>query len=148
MIKQRIGRSPRWKAEDGLTLIELMMAAGVVLVGIVMAMSAIVTIAQTSASNEELAIARSHLATVAENLHNAPLETVLAYTPPALDGLGVNETVTVSIAQADGTLVETPVAADYNSGGLPNPLEVRIDVTWRTAAGRVITEQITTYVRR
>lgn len=148
MVRRKTGRSPRWKAEDGLTLIELMMAAGVVLVGIVMAMSAIVTISQTSASNEELAIARSHLATVAENLHNAPLETVLAYTPPAMTGLGAEETVTVSIAEADGTLVETPVAADYDDGGLPNPLEVRIDVTWRTGAGRTITEQITTYVRR
>lgn len=141
-------RRARRHGEEGLTLIELMMAAGVVLIGIVMTMSAILAISQTTASNEDLTKARSHLATVAEDLRSRALEDIVAYTAPAMEGLGAFETISISVVDSGGNLVPVPVAANYDSSALPNPLQVRITVTWRSGAGRVLAQTLTTFVRR
>lgn len=128
-------KSPRGGAE-GMTLLELMIAAGVMAMAFVFMFGSYAGISTASASSEELAIATAHISTVMEEIRGRPsYAALLAYQPPALTGLGVTETIQVVCLNSAGAAVALPTAPP--SPALPNPVEVRVMVTWRDRMGRL-----------
>lgn len=118
----------------GMTLLELMIAAGIMSTALVMLMGSIMSISATGAAAEDRTIARAHLSGVMEELSTTNFDSLLSYQPPAFDGL-LNETITVSFTDSNGTVVQVPIAPN-NLGALPpNPAEILVTVTWNTSAG-------------
>jgi len=65
-----------------MTLFEVMIAAGVTLVAIVLAMGAIVSLASTSTVSETQLMAATILSSVLERLPALPLDDLTALNPP------------------------------------------------------------------
>lgn len=127
--RQPLGRNA------GMTLLELMIAAGIMSTALVMLMGSIMSISATGAAAEDRTIARAHLSGVMEELSTTNFDTLLAYQPPAFDGL-MNETIMVSFTDSEGTIVQVPIDPNDLEALPPNPVEIQVTVTWNTSAGR------------
>jgi type II secretory pathway pseudopilin PulG len=127
--------SPR-RGEAGMTLIEVSVAAGVLLVTIVLLLGGVVDISRTSDVVSTRAIAGGHVNSVLEEVQRLGFAELLEYHPPLLKGLGVTERVTVACLDEDGQPVPLPITDASVADRLPNPLEVRVSVTWRDRQGR------------
>lgn len=135
--------------EAGFTLFELTLASGIMLVALVLMMGSLIRISSTTAATEDRAIAATQLSTVMEEIQGfRDLDSIRTYQPPALDGLGAFQTVDVEAIAADGTAIAVPATEEAFDTNLPNPLEVRVTVTWRDASGRTFVREASTLVRR
>jgi len=113
----------------GMTLLELMFAAGVVGLALAFLFGSLVTISLASNLTQNRGKAATHLATVMEELHGAGLQQLLTYAPPPFTGLGTSELVQLEAILDDGTVITLPVDPAA-VGTLPNPLLIRCRVSW------------------
>jgi len=141
-------RRKKASEEDGFTLLELMIAAGITLMAIVMAMGSLIQISQTTVRTEERTIGQAHLTTIAEEIQDLSLDELVAYQPPALEGLGVMTSTSGEFVAADGTYVPIPPPESVEIADAPNPVEIRLTITWRDSDGRTQSRQLTTFHRR
>ncbi len=125
----------------GMTLVELMIAAGVIAIALVLSLGSIVSISETSALSADQVRAASELASLLEELRQLPFNDLLAHDP--LPPVGANPTseVTAVCFDANGVAHDLPYdSSDGPSpGNLPNPLEVQVTVNWRDRMGRDMT---------
>ncbi len=134
----------------GMTLLELTIATGIMTVALAMAFGGVLSMIAVGRLSEEQEIAATHLATVMEELRTCNLEEIIAYEPPRLEGLGNEVYVTLEYVDAEGNLVALPAAGAVGAEGegedegdaavdpaaLPNPLELRVEITWLGERGR------------
>jgi type II secretory pathway pseudopilin PulG len=137
-------RVPRLPGDAGMTLLELMIAAGITAMALVLMMGSLGSVAHSGASTEERSIAAAHVSTVLEELSEADLEELLAYEAPALEGLR-GETIAVRCVDGSGNEVTLP--ATQAIGTVPNPVEVRVTVTWQDSAGHTYSRSGSTFYR-
>lgn len=133
---------------DGVTLIELCIASGIMAVCFLFLIGGIVDM---HGSNEIVAgrtLAQAQLMTVMEQMRAMPFETLMAYSPTPVAGLGDSATISVSVVNSSGQLVSLPITNTAVSSALPNPLEVRATITWRDSQGRLYTRQLASRYRR
>ncbi len=126
-------------SESGLTLLEIMFAAGVLVVGFVLVFGSVFSISEARDVTEGRAAAMAQLASVMEEVRRTSYSELLAYEPPAPDGLGEDATVEVRCFYNDGTSLELPVPVDSVPDLLPNPCEIQVTVTWHDLRGRTLT---------
>lgn len=122
----------------GMTLLELMFAAGVVGLALAFLFGSLVTITMASNLTQNRGIAVSHMATVMEELHGAGLQQLLTYTPPVFTNLGTSEVVQLEAILDSGTVLALP-ADPATVGPLPNPLLIRCRVSWIGVENRPLT---------
>jgi len=120
----------------GLTLIEMMLAMSLVAVGMVLLLGAFPSIHGTIGTNRDATRALSHGMTVLEELRALPTSEVEAYVPPALNELGTDEVITVTVLDNNGNEVALPVDFGTIAAGVPDPVEVRVRVQWTDESGR------------
>lgn len=128
----------------GLTLIEMMIAISLVAVGLILLLGAFPSIHGTIGTNRDVTRAVSHGLTVLEELRALPTSEVEAYVPPALDELGADELITVTVLDNNGNEVALPVDFGTVAGGVPDPVEVRVRVQWTDESGRPKTTTFST----
>lgn len=126
-----------WRANDGLTLLEILIAAGVMTIGVSLLFGSISSIVVTNTITERRQIAMSQVSTVLEDLGTCDFDEVMAYAPPAMTGLGDESAVTVAVFNAGGAAVDLPIADPAVQAALPNPLTIRVTISWRDNVGRV-----------
>lgn len=119
----------------GMTLLELMFAAGVLGLALAFLFGSLVTIALASNLTQNRGIAATHVATVMEELHGAGLQQLLTYVPPVFTNLGASEVVQLEAILDNGTVITLPVDP-ATVGPLPNPLLIRCRVSWIDAQNR------------
>ncbi len=125
----------RWTNESGMTLMELMLASGVMAVSLTFLFGSLLTISAAGDITANRTIAVTHVSTVMEQVRTLTYDELLAYQPPVFVGLGMSETVHVEYYQADGTTVVPPIAPGALANPLPNPLTVKCTVTWYDPRG-------------
>ena len=136
--------------EAGMTLIELVIASGIVMGGLVLMMGSIMSISQTTTQSAERAQASIQMVSLAEFYQDMTLDEMLTFKPPMLDGLGVTQSVEVDCMGSNGEYLSLPMDSmvDSERATLPNPLEVRIAVEWRDSSGRRYSKTVATTVGR
>ncbi len=136
------------REECGVTLVELMIAAGVLAVAIVLLLGGLISIGETNAITENQTVASAYLESVVEETQALSYDQLLAYQPPAMTGLGASSTIQVQCMDSAGNPVMLPVDPASLGGALPNPTEVQITVVWNDVRGRVFTARTSTLCRR
>jgi prepilin-type N-terminal cleavage/methylation domain-containing protein len=143
---------PDLKHNQGFTLLELMIATGLFVVGIVAVLQSFVASNQLRMATEEKTVAQTALSTVMDEIYRADLDTLLTYAPPAFDGAPV---VNVDVFYAldpdldpDNPLYRSLLPLNPPEADLPNPLEVFITLTASLSNGRDITMTTASVVRR
>lgn len=135
----------RLASDAGMTLVELIFAAGVLATALSIVFGSLVSISLLGKLNETRAEGMLAVSSVMEEINTLPLSRLYTYVPPEVKAPGYYHQVDVEMilpgsSTANGdegpTVVPLPLAEDY-AGDLPNPVEVRVRVTWEDDQGRV-----------
>ena len=137
------GRVAPGGATAGLTLVELMIAAGLMTLAIVLAFGSLISVSEARRISEGRTIAADRVASVIEEMQGLTAAGVLAYEAPPFTGLGADEQVTVRVFAANGTVVTVPLDSNATQPTLPDPCEVQVLVTWQDR-GRTLTQRAST----
>ena len=122
--------------EAGATLVEVMLAAGMMCTALVLTMSSFISVSATSAQTEDQMVATAALSSTLEDMRAMDFEGLMAWQPTAPAGLGSAAMVTAVCFDTGGTSHSFPVYTDSLSTPLDNPLEVQVTVTWIDKSGR------------
>jgi hypothetical protein len=144
----RISIERGFSSESGLSLLELMFAAGVLVMGFVLVFGAVFSISEANDVTEDRATAIAQLASVMEEIRRASYSELLEYDPPAPQGLDEDATFEVKCFDGEGAPMDLPVAADSMPGALPNPCEIQVTVTWHDRRGRTLASTSSALYRR
>ena len=145
-MRHTSNKKPSFNPESGMTLLELVIAAGILGVGFTLLIGSLLSITVASASSEDRATGASHIATVLEEIRAGSQADFIAYLPPALEELGAGEQVSIVCFAADGSEVAVPVTSGSVADALPNPVEVQVTVTWLDPQGRSVSTSASTFV--
>jgi type II secretory pathway pseudopilin PulG len=124
--------------ESGLTLLELMMASGIMALALAFLFGSLIAISLASGLTENRASAVTHLSSVLEEVRGLSYNELLAYEPPDFHNLAPTEAITVECYKDDGTPLQLPVNPDTLTNPLPNPLQVRCTVAWNDPRGHAL----------
>lgn len=136
------------KPTAGLTLLEIMIAAGIMATAFVLILGSLTSISDTGNSSEARAQANVHLASVLEEIQNISYDELLAYVPPDRPGIGSAQQLEVVCLDSGGSEVTLPSTPDALGGPLPNPLEVQVRFSWIDSKGRPASTRLSTLVGR
>ena len=128
----------------GLTLIELMIALSLIAVGFVLLLGSFPAIHGTIAATRDTERALYQAMTVLEEIKALPSSELETYIPPALNELGTDEVITVTVLDNAGNEVALPTDFSTVPAGVPDPVEVRIHVQWSDLSGRPRTTTVAT----
>jgi Tfp pilus assembly protein PilV len=81
-------RSTSSKAVEGFTLLEIMIAAGVMAMGLVLVFGALVSIAETNQTSQTRTVANAQVNSVLEEVQALGPVELASYQPPPMPGLG------------------------------------------------------------
>jgi hypothetical protein len=115
----------------GLTLVELMIAAGLLTTALVLVFGSLISVSQTRRLSESRTVAAAHISSVFEELQGVDAKTLLSYSPPTFTGLGAQEQVVIRLFAEDGAVVTLPLGESAPSPELSDPCEVQVVVTWQ-----------------
>jgi len=137
----------RGKGDQGLTLIEVVLAVAVLTSGFILLLGSIPGIHGTIRTNRDMARAVHHGATVIEEIKALPSTALESYIPPVMDELGTDEAITVVVFDNSGNEVVLPADFGAVAAGIPDPVEVWVFIQWTDASGRPKTTTVSTKKR-
>jgi len=142
--RPRTVRAP--SGDSGMTLLEVLIASGVMAIALVFTIGSILSVSSTTGLSEDQAIATATISSVLEELRSMTFDEVLAYqpAPPARSGM-ILAGMMVDCFDASGAPLALPVDVSTLGAPLPNPLEVRVTVAWRDEFGRPFVMSSTAY---
>lgn len=141
--------------QEGMSLVELLLAAGVVATSLSILFGSLVSISVMERLNESRASAVLVLSSVMEEVSGMPWGEVPDYVAPSNDATGLTYEVTVEAyapqaGEEEGGVVVAGEGEEEAGGGwvalplpvdsgieLPKPLEYRVTVRWLDASGRI-----------
>ena len=150
MIEENVVTRKRLRRKDaGMTLIELVFAAGVLSVALSTMVGALMTLTVMGDVAEGRTQAMTALASVMERTRAAGPE-ILTQTPVPVEVDGKTMAIMLEIIGPNGETMDVPVSldADGNMPPLPNPLEVQVTIMWEDKRGRVYSTRSTTILGR
>lgn len=118
---------------SGMTLLEVCIACAILGLAFVYLFGSILSFSALNGQTRERAVAQSQVSSILAALQPLDRQQLLAFSPPAIQGLGASATVQVACLNHDGDAVALPAAPDAT---LPNPAEVRVTLRWRDPQGR------------
>jgi hypothetical protein len=134
--------------KQGMSLLELMMAAGILSLTFVMVGGSIISIANATRANDTKTSSVAYVGTIMEDIHDMNLDDLMNYVPPELDTMGDDYEVEVAIMKGDEERMELPLDLYSSETGearempdLPDNFEINILVYWRDDTGRVYTTE-------
>lgn len=132
------------KKQKGMTLIELMFAAGVLAFVLSMIFTSVVTMGMNREIHTQRLQAESTVSEILDQISRTSRDQILNFRPNLENLPGNNAVIRVEAISASGTPITLPNNGNIN---LPNPLEVRVTLTWQTTdRGYTITKRGSTYV--
>ena len=131
--------------DAGMTLIELVFAAGVLAVALSTMVGALLTLTVMGDVAEGRTRATTALASVMEQVR-ATGPQVLTETPAPVECDGQTMAVMMEVFNDDGEPLSVPLSVDSegNLPDLPDPMEVRVTVMWEDRRGRLYSSRSTT----
>lgn len=140
----------RGRNRDGMTLLEVMFAAGILALALSLLFGSLISITLVAQLNEDQSIAKTELASVMDKIKGMPIEKLLIYDPPTPSHPGVKRAVSLVCFDREGAPVNLPLASEdgkvVEMPDLPNPLEVQAVLLWNTPSGHVFQSTATTLV--
>lgn len=155
--------------EAGLTLLELMLASGVMVTTLAMLFGSLLSVSLVGEIAEQREVAVSHIASVMETMRTTPLNELPSMELPPMGGLGCAEVVQIAYINESGEAVvimsgspdpygDTLGDMDGEDGGqttgefdptvLPNPLELQVTIDWVNSQGHPATSTASMVVGR
>jgi type II secretory pathway pseudopilin PulG len=148
MTERSILTRKRLRRNDaGMTLIELVFAAGVLAVALSTMVGALLTLTVMGEVAEGRARAATALAGVMEQMRGGGIE-MLTQTPAPVTIEGQVMAITMEVTGSDGQPMAVPLSTDIN-GKLPNlpvPAEVLVTIMWEDTRGRVYSSRSATMI--
>ncbi len=135
------------KNHAGFTLLEVSIAAGIMVIAFVVIMQSIVNISMSREIVAQQMTAEAALSSVMERLRTLPFDQLLAFTPLPTGLLGATEQVRVALFDANGALVLLPVTATPQPI-FPNPVEVQVTVFWIDPSGKPFSRSLSACLGR
>jgi len=134
------------KRRRGFTLIELMIASGVVAMSMGVMFGSLVSIGALGQVAEGKTEATAYMMSVLEQVRTMPRATLFSYTPlaPPQDP-GFTMALALDALKSDGTSVRLPLASQATGSTLPSPFAVRATVVYTTPRGYMYSVTSTTY---
>jgi len=133
------------KTQKGMTLVELMFAAGILAFVLSMIFTSVIAMGMNREIHTQRLQAESVVNEILDQISRTDSSQILNFRPILPDLPGINGVVQVEAIRPDGAPITLP-----NSGGnfnLPNPFEVRVTLSWKTTdRGYTITKRASTYV--
>ena len=132
--------------DSGFTLLELMIASGIVAMSMGMLFGSMLSIGVSGQVAEGKTQATAYMLSVLEQVRYTPRNTLFTFSPPAppVDP-GYTMAVALDALDANGTAVRLPLANAAAGAGLPYPLCVRATVVYATPRGNMYSITSTTY---
>lgn len=119
----------------GITLLELMFAAGVMAVALSMLFGSLIGINLMGEVAEGRSRASTVMSSVLEEVRASNFNTILEFAPTPITHPGVTIVVQLEVVDEDGNLTQVPLAEDAEVN-FPNPAEIKATVVWTTPRGR------------
>jgi len=138
--------SRKLKNNSGMTLIELMLACGVMALALSLLFGSLISMRVIGEVSEERTAAVTAASNVLEELRTKNLTQLMASELKLPYGPGVKRAVTVRIVDSNGSQVTLP--SNMAVANLPNPLEVQALVIWEDQRGRVYSHSSSTKIPR
>jgi prepilin-type N-terminal cleavage/methylation domain-containing protein len=138
MYEPKNGPNLSHHGEPGFTLLEVMIAAGIILVGLVAVMNSVVSTNSLRASADDRTVVRARLATVIDELRRASGDELRNYTPPSFTDRSPAIEIEVEYVMNEERDRLSPPINDEDIE-IPNPVEVHITSTATFTAGRTVT---------
>lgn len=135
--------------EEGIMLVELMIAAGILVVALVMVMGSLLSVWQVIAISEQRINVSSEVTTILEEVQSLTFEEILDYDPAPLKGSLTTEYTKLAMFDAEGQEIALPISEELlNLETLPNPVEIKVTVSMHRNNRAPITRSASTLVRR
>lgn len=143
MFQQLIILKSKNKKQQGMTLLELMFASGILAFVLSMIFTSVITVGMNREIHTQRLQAESVVSEILDQISRADTTQILSFNPMVQHLPGKNPVLRVEVLTASGNPISLPVTGNVN---LPNPLEVRVTLSWQTTRGYSITERGSTYV--
>lgn len=137
-----------WTEKQGVTLVELAVAAGIFAIAFVFLLGGLIEMNQTNAVSENQAVCSAYLESVTEEIQGLTYDQLLVYQAPALPGLGADSAIVVEAFRTATIKVRLPVDPATFTGTFPNPIPIQVRAVWIDQQGRANTTSVTTFHRR
>ncbi len=136
--------------QDGVTLVEIVIASLILTVGLVALLSATVDVGKSRALIEQEEMASSVLASTAEVLRGADLEQAARGNLIIPQLLGDSQSISFAYLNSAGMRVPLAAAAGetFSAQNFPNPLNVEIILSWRDVSSRPLSRRLTVLLGR
>ena len=145
----------RISSTSGMTLMELMMAAGIIAIALVLLVGSLISIFRVSTIAEDRTIAESQANTIFEQIGSRNATNLKSYIPPVFTDLGATQTVDVDVFTQNPVTTTDPHPANNPNPPahanpttnflrlpstatttIPNPVMICCTVTWTDKQGR------------
>lgn len=137
----------RQHQERGMTLLELMIAAGIMAVGLVAIFGSLLSLTDTSNLSEERSAGMAQVGSLVEDFRTMSYDDMMAYEPPPITGVGAGA-VEVRCYYSDGSYVTLPTDEGSLPEPLPNPCQVQLKLKWEDKKGRPMEVSASMWHRR
>lgn len=126
----------------GMTLIEVMMAVGVLAFSFSIVYGSLITLYTLGRVNEDRVLAVSAVSSLLEEIQAMDLTALADYSAPKITMPGVDHWVTAEVVTPPASEGDEPKTYALPLDGtslseLPNPAEVRVTLYWEDAEGRL-----------
>lgn len=128
----------------GLTLIEVMIAAGILAVAMVMALGSLVSIATTTSLSEDRATAAAVVSSVIEQMRATPSINIRNFEPNEVVGGRIG--VEAWVVTPNGDEIALPAESDVPTQNFILPIQVRVRASWVDVGGRELAVESSTIV--
>jgi prepilin-type N-terminal cleavage/methylation domain-containing protein len=143
------------RADSGFTLLELMLAAGVMAIALAMLFGSVIAVGGLGKLAEDRASAAAELTSSLERVRAMSYAGLLQYSPVKPLHPGVSRNLIIEIFNGSGASFKLPYmsppalsAPAPSLPEFPNPLEVRVTLVWEDTLGRAYSMQASTLVWR
>ncbi len=131
------------RQERGMTLVELMFAAGILAFVLSMIFTSVISVGVNHEIHTQRLQAESAVNEVLDQISRTDASQILSFQPDVVLLPGNSAVLQIEAVTADGLNISIP-SADQVS--LPNPVEIRVILSWQTDRGYTITKRASTYV--
>jgi prepilin-type N-terminal cleavage/methylation domain-containing protein len=147
MVDDESERKRKRLGNLGFTLIELMIASGVVAMSMGVMFGSLISIGVLGQVAEGKTEATAYMMSVLEQARGMSRANLFTYTPQAPpQDPGFTMALALDALKADGTTLRLPLADQTAGSSLPAPFAVRATVVYTTSRGYMYSITSTTYV--
>jgi hypothetical protein len=131
----------RQKNNAGLTLLELMFASGIVAMALALLFGSLISMRVMGQANEDQVKATAFLGSILEEVNALAFDQLGAITTPTnLLGPGKtrnrNIVLAFTVPKSDGSISSYALPYTGDISLIPNPVEVKVTLTWQDEVGR------------